>query len=222
MGLESISDPDDLDLDDEEEERFFEPRSGSASISSASVSQRGASESKSEDLDTEEDPVDPVTPGPGTKFEIRDSGHSKKREKQNEEVDFDDGDRLDNEIEDDWVDPSLPTPIQPPPVPAKDSPSLIPVPPVPRVRTTSSSGKKSSRKKKQTPVPVPTVKIPYAPVQEHYPFPQTPSDDVVPTPLERVRKQSTKGTNAKRMNNARARDGGRTQSGGVKGIVTED
>lgn len=227
MGLESISEPDDLDLDDEEGERFFETRSGSASSSASASPHRASERSKSEDFDTEEDPVDPVTPGPGSKFEIRDPERVKGREKEKEVVDFDDdADRLDNEIEDDWVDPSVPTPTQtgarPPPVPPKDPSPPIPIPPPPGIpaRIASSSGKKSTRKKKQIPVPVPTVKIPST--QEHYPFPQTPSEEVSPMPLERARKQSTKGTGAKRMNTARARDGGRTQSGGVKGIVTDD
>jgi len=73
-------------------------------------------------------------------------------------------------------------------------------------------------------VPVPMVRIPSPPSQEHYPFPVTPADDPSATPQERSRTNSISNNKdpTHRMHTARARDGGRTQSGGVKGILTDD
>lgn len=254
MGLESISEPDDLDMDmddeddDAEAEQFFDTRSGSPSTSSASASASGGhhgtgERSKSEEVDTEEDPVDPITPGPNSRFSI---GEQPPREKGDEPAtgEFDlegDGDGFENDdIEDDWVDPSIssPSPSGPrtalPPVTPKDTPSAPPdsadVPLL--VKGSSSNGgvKKKGKKGGQIPVPVPLVKIP-APSskhpQEHYPFPVTPrlAEDISPSPQERSRTSSSSNKGAatgKRMHTARARDGGRTQSGGVKGILTDD
>ncbi|KAG5724562.1 Transcription factor 25 [Termitomyces sp. T112] len=122
MGLESFSepDPDDflLDMDneekqnedededeDEERDEYFDTRLPSASTSTSSAS-------TSEDVDMEEDSVDPVTPSSNARFTIvppppppkmRDDDDGK--EIKHEMFDGDDN------IEDDWVDPSVPTPI---------------------------------------------------------------------------------------------------------------
>ncbi|KAF8154943.1 peptidase family C54-domain-containing protein [Crassisporium funariophilum] len=268
MGLESISEPDDMDLDDEEGEeveiegdgeQFFDTRSGSASTSSASAASNNdrRSRAKSEEVDTEEDPVDPVTPGPNSKFDIidpplrqrgRKGGDDDEEEDDDEdkELDFraEDGDGFeDDDIEDDWVDPSVPSPTptapppppaqKPPPVPMKDHPPSPPsstnVPLLAKGKSssskngTSSSGK-AKKSRKQIPVPVPSVKLPVPhqhlqqqEQQEHYPFPVTPAEDPALSPQDRG-----KGASGKRMHTARARDGGRTQSGGVKGILTDD
>lgn len=263
MGLESMSEPDDIDLDDEgddvdgENEQFFDTQSSSES----NAHRRG----KSSEFDTEEDPVDPVTPGPNSRFEMRDHPILRKHHPRDEDDDDeDDADRSflpddgrafddeDDDIEDDWVDPSVPTPTEAPPAPTLSSPlppaknrsqtslnSLSPpsssnVPQLTKSKssysTTSSAtkhasgkSKSSSKAKKQIPVPVPVVRIPsqQQPAQEHYPFPVTPADDPSASPQQdRSRNSSTKG--GKRMHTARARDGGRTQSGGVKGILTDD
>ncbi|KAF5309402.1 hypothetical protein D9619_012416 [Psilocybe cf. subviscida] len=261
MGLESISEPDDIDLDEEgddvdgENEHFFDTHSSSGS----NAHRRG----KSSEFDTEDDPVGPVTPGPNSKFEMQDPAMLRKgRVHDEDDEDEDDADRSflpddgrafdeDDDIEDDWVDPSVPTPteapvISAPPVPlppaknrsrlsvnSSSPPSSSSVPPLSKSkssRSTSSSTtkpasskpKSSSKGKKEIPVPVPAVRIPsQQPTQEHYPFPVTPADDPSGSPLnDRPRNSSTKG--GKRMHTARARDGGRTQSGGVKGILTDD
>jgi len=264
MGLESISEPDDMDFDEEgaevdgdgDNEPFFDSNSGS--VSSASNSQAGRSErGRSEDVDTEEDPLGPMTPGPNSRFDlVHPSTKKGKARKEDDEDDSDedqgvdfrpeDGDGFDDDIEDDWIDPSLPTPTpsgpspafetpQPPAAPVKEPspspPSSSNVPPLAKGKSSSSkhssssgSGRSKSKKtSKQIPVPVPAVKLPSS--QEHYPFPVASADDGSSTPYQdRSRTSSTKGggTGGKRMHTARARDGGRTQSGGVKGIMTDD
>jgi cysteine protease ATG4 len=261
MGLESISEPDDMDLDDEEGleeevegegEQFFDTRSGSASTSSASAaSNHHGRERRSEEIDTEEDSVDPLTPGPASRFDIINPPSRRKRnenENEGDEEDEEDDRGLDfrpddvegfgdDDIEDDWVDPSVPTPSPrgpPAPAPARvkdpspSPPSSSNVPPLAKSKSSSSTSKhglgsgstsgKSKKAKKQIPVPVPAVRLP-SQQQEHYPFPVTPVDDPSLSPQDRARSPSTRG---KRMHTARARDGGRTQSGGVKGILTDD
>jgi cysteine protease ATG4 len=74
-------------------------------------------------------------------------------------------------------------------------PVAAPPAPVP-----TPSKKKSKGKRKA--VPVPSV---------HYPFPVSVED--VPQP---------RASGGQRMHTARARDGGRTQSGGVRGVLMED
>ncbi|KAF9043299.1 peptidase family C54-domain-containing protein [Panaeolus papilionaceus] len=312
MGLESISEPDpddilledddsgllgkeegdrddedeeDEDLDDGEGEQFFDTRSESASMSSASgPSRHGRSDrSRSEDLDTEEDPVDPLTPGANSKFDIIEprrvqQAKADQTDKDDDGVEFPPEDDFNDDIEDDWIDPSLPTPtpsghlppLTPPtavparnqtpqkrdlpprplpaPPPPKDSDSTPSHPstsssaqaptPAPRMSKSKSSssaksgsGSKSTKKKKQLPVPVPQVRIPSQgqsyyqpqPPQEHYPFPVTPADDGAGTGAGGDRSRNTSNRDlSKRMHTARARDGGRTQSGGVKGILTDD
>ncbi|PPQ74689.1 hypothetical protein CVT24_003767 [Panaeolus cyanescens] len=318
MGLESISepDPDDIlledddsgllgkedgdrddedededDLDDAEGEQFFDTRSESASMSSASgPSRHGRSHrSRSEDLDTEEDPVDPLTPGANSKFDIIEPRKVKAEQKGKDDdgVEFPPEDDFNDDIEDDWIDPSLPTPtpsghLPMPPTPATAVPAAVapsqipkkkdlpprPLPATPHSRpkesdstpshpsssssaaaastsaprmsksksstsTKSGSGSKStSKKKRQLPVPVPQVRVPSSsqsyyqqqPPQEHYPFPVTPAEDSGSGGAggERSRNTSSSRDLSKRMHTARARDGGRTQSGGVKGILTDD
>ncbi|KAF4618067.1 hypothetical protein D9613_012659 [Agrocybe pediades] len=164
MGLESISEPDDLDLDDDEEgvevqgeedeegdegeiEQFFETRSRSASSASNAgqeSSRRGSRQS--EEVDTEEDPVGPMTPGPGSKFDIV-SPPRRGKGKGDEEGDLafraengdgfgEDDEEEESDIEDDWVDPSLPTPTP-----------TGPPPPPPLATTTTASRQKPKTEK---------------------------------------------------------------------------
>ena len=324
IGLESISEPDDIDLDDDEvndddaavgvvddneaeeeeeeegevvefddegaagegevdSEKFFDTLSGSASTSNASADspRHRHKRLKSEDVDTEEDPVDPVTPGPNSRFDIvvPSSRKGEQEEKDLDEYrgfeDDEDDDGSGDDIEDDWIDPSLPSPPStsrpdprplpkplqqpqplPPPVPMKDrgspSASSSSSPPALASKSKSSSSKQSGstlnhsvkvkieKSKKQIPVPVPQVRHlaqQQPPQEQHYPFPVAPVDDPwVSSPQHRVASsQDRVGSDAnngqgnqhssaeiaieKRMHTARARDGGRTQSGGVKGIL---
>ncbi|KAF8896755.1 hypothetical protein CPB84DRAFT_1848116 [Gymnopilus junonius] len=291
MGLESISEPDDLDLDDEvdgegdgvevEVDADAEGEHAEADVAGGDVLLDAA------EGDEDDDPADPLTPGPNARFAFvehsipprsskngEDGGHFFPPEEEDgvrvndEDDDDDEGDeeeRLqrregDDDIEDDWVDPSLPTPTGPP----ASSPRPLPAPPppsqsvqaqtrqLPRVPTTkehikdvsssssasSSSAfppppplktKSSSSGKKQIPVPVPTVHIPSQhqhQEEQYYPFPVTPAEYEPPHTGggDRSRNTSTKGQGqpkVQRMHTARARDGGRTQSGGVKGILTD-
>ena len=252
MGLESISEPDDLDMDleddenevggdddvDEGGEQFFDTRSASASTSSTSGEQGDASDrsgkSKGDDadVDTEDDPVDPITPGPHSRFSIgqqRVLGHA---DKENDNVS-----EGPDDIEDDWVDPLVPS------SPAcvtddlsetSDSQSRAAPKttndPIPSLPTTSNGGlnNKSNSRKSRNKAREITVSVPrpvVIPLQEqHYPFPVA-EDASSPEPRDRSRSSSgiNKGVGpaGKRMHTARARDGGRTQSGGVKGILTD-
>jgi cysteine protease ATG4 len=248
MGLESISEPGDVEVEvgDEEGEQFFDTRSGSTSSASASASASGSFKETgrrgySEDVDTEEDPVDPITPGPNSRFSIGvppegrkgrqdetmgDSGEFVLDDEDESEPLFDSGD-----IEDDWVDPSIPSPpggARPSSVPVNDLPQPPVVHPAAAAAAVSTpikrngstkKGKKGGKKRGEVPVPVPLVKLPSRYPQEHLPFPVTAEDH--PHDSTQDKDNSTKSTE-KRMHTARARDGGRTQSGGVKGVMTEN
>ena len=123
-----------------------------------------------------------------------------------------------------------PPPAAPPP-PAKDRIASVPSSSSSRAsQSTSTSTGKPRKTKKQVPVPVPAVRVPPPAAQEHYPFPVTPAEEHpsegaavwVEAGGERTRSTSGRKTQTHRMHNARARDGGRTQSGGVRGILTTD
>ncbi|KAJ3862058.1 hypothetical protein EV359DRAFT_45939 [Lentinula novae-zelandiae] len=235
MGLESMSDPDEVDtmeLEDEDEPSLdvsIQSRSRSASLSLSSVSQHGSAggarsdRSKSEEIDTEEDPVDPITPGPSaTRFDssvvhvpLPSDGHEK-------ESSFDDAS---DDIEDDWVEPSIPsTPVHSShgaQSSTDDSAGAVIAPAMKKTRSTSSGASKKKKPKKQIPVPVPKVKLPST--RESFPFPVATEDVAAEGPISVSYSSSSSMSGAeKRMNNARARDGGRTQSGGVKGVLTDD
>jgi len=257
MGLESISEPDDFGLDDEEGEvikkdssddgssgddeddeesqQFFDTQSGSSHSGRRSDSkERNSSQedsrraerrrrSRSEDMDTEDDPG-PVTPGPASRFDVVDVPAIPARKTfKGTEDDFDTGFSKEGDIEDDWIDPSLPTPTPGNYAASSSTSSVDPLPPVTpskssrskKISSSTSKGHSSTtkrRSKKQTPVPVPKV--------EAYPFPVTGEEWVGTDDAERPRNTSGKGQ--RKMHTARARDGGRTQSGGVKGIFTDD
>ena len=268
MGLESISEPDDVEatgegeegagegqeVGDEDEdgdgdgEQFFDTRSGSPSTSSAgaSGSHHGTGRSEqgnSEELDTEEDPVDPITPGPNSRFSIRIQGGKMKRGEETggefvleneDEPSFVEGR---GNIEDDWIDPSIPSPstaarsssilpvndLAPPAVVHVGAVSTTTTTPIKRNGSSSKKGKKG-KKRNEVAVPVPMVKVTTAAApassrypQENLPFPITAEEHL----QDPSRDDSTKSVE-KRMHTARARDGGRTQSGGVKGVITEN
>ena len=185
----------------------------------------------------------PITPGPGSKFEFVDAPSTAKPNKgTSEDNDSDDGTGAesirpdkgagigDGDIEDDWIDPSIPspTPIRtlPSKKPSPSPPSSSNVPRLAKGRPASlksrgSSSKSKQKMGKQTPVPVPSVTIP----TEHYPFPVTPADDATSLPHDGERSRQSSATRIPkqhRMHTARARDGGRTQSGGVKGILPNE
>ena len=129
------------------------------------------------------------------------------------------------------------------------TPASTPVaPPVKKSKSKSTKDKEKEKdkekrkKKKQMPVPVPMArtssksksKAPAVVVQEqvHYPFPVTPGaggeeedkedEYELSYSYSASASEGAGGDKVRRMHTARARDGGRTQSGGVKGILAED
>ncbi|KAJ7075202.1 peptidase family C54-domain-containing protein [Mycena belliarum] len=185
------------------------------------------STASSGDVDTEEDAVAPITPLPGSRFDLSSvpplpsAGKSAADAYGDLDPEGDEGDdgfvdaASEAEIEDDWVDP-VPTPSAPPPNKKERD----------RERAGKSKAKGSSKTKKA--VPVPSV---------HYPFPVSVEDGAgagTGTPQERQERMrnvtvspragagAAAGQSGQRMHTARARDGGRTQSGGVRGVLTED
>ena len=207
MGLESISEPDDMDLHpSDEEEDDSEPFFDDAASKGHS---RGT---KSSDFDTEEDPMGPITPGPGsrTTFDVP-KVPGKEREEDGFEPDELDGDEEEEEEEeeddDSWVDPSVPT------SPDVRSPDRFSAPPMTLSKSngsTSSGGSGTSRSKKSN-----TRKAREKEPPTHYPFPSSVED----SPGIMTGEENGNGV---RMHTARARDGGRTQSGGVKGVLTTE
>ncbi|KAJ6522191.1 hypothetical protein DFH09DRAFT_1251014 [Mycena vulgaris] len=225
MGLESVSDPEEeAVLDDGDVSSASHAPPSNASHASHAMSNTShiavstfshthqhsnsgstaSSGARSEEVDTEEDAVAPLTPLPNARFDIS-GGPSFAAADDDDDDDFVDA----GEIEDDWVDP-VAVPVAPP-APSKKE----------RERERGKSAGKSKGKKKAVPVPVPSV---------HYPFPVSVEDaapvPIVATQQERQRNVTvsprTGGGGGQRMHTARARDGGRTQSGGVRGVLTED
>ncbi|KAJ7171540.1 cysteine protease required for autophagy [Mycena filopes] len=270
MGLESISDPEEVADTDFDSAGFCVPgndgdvSSASHAVSSAShvaastfshthqhhgsnstthSASTNSSGARSSEVDTEEDPVAPITPLPGSRFDlsggptpvgagagkaaVRTAGDAY-AELEGDDSFVDAGGEI--EIEDDWVDPvSTPAPV-PAPAPAV-APTPAPAAPPPLKKSSSSKTKAKSKKKA---VPVPSV---------HYPFPVSVEDGagaggaMPSSPPQRERDGERErqrnvtvspragggaGVTGQRMHTARARDGGRTQSGGVRGVLTED
>lgn len=206
MGLESISEPD-IDMPDDEES--LDGRSQSASPDTSLQGGGGRSE-----VDTEEDPIGPITPSAAkTSFDI---GSPAKEDSSVDGLEFDD-----EEDEEEWVDPmSSPieeAPPQPPPPPAKvQAPTMMPS------RSTSSTSVTevgaSSKQRKKSKRSSPALKTPVPSSQQQYPFPASVPDEDLAQP-------DVAGRSSKRMpqmRTAKARDGGRTQSGGVRGVPTDD
>lgn len=227
MGLESISDPDDMEMDPDEEDgievvdsegaegrpvrtrdaedQFFDTRS--TSISPVCSSVKGGT--KGSEADTEEDPIGPITPGPNSTFEVdkHEDGLLKGLSKND---DFEEIDGHEAEDDEEWVDPSIPTPLA-------QSTERLYAPPMAKTKSTGSTGSTTSRKgkkgKKSKKASVPIVNTPSPPA--HFPFPRSLEESFHERTYEA-------GNYEKRMNNARARDGGRTESGGVKAVLTDD
>lgn len=254
VGLESFSEPDiDMPEDDEDElERFSSERSPSASPDTSVSVQDGvaASTGSKSEVDTEEDPIDPITPGAGkSSFDIIEP--PKKEEltinvsgNAEDSLAFDDDEDDDDE---EWVDPSeftpqtpspgwptssLPTPeTQPQPQTQAQQPFLQ-APPMTESRSTSSvisrqssSGSSKPRErrkpKKSTSSSAHTVmrSRSQSQDQQQYPFPASSNagDEEEEVPVAR-----NAGKGVPQMRTAKARDGGRTQSGGVRGVPTDD
>ncbi|KAH7909440.1 cysteine protease required for autophagy [Hygrophoropsis aurantiaca] len=262
MGLESISEPDDMDMsmdpdedeqglsdrdkkihaddadaDADQDEQFFDTRSASIS--------KGEGDEVEEDDTTEDDPIGPITPGPGSStFEInKEKSKDKRRSEEFEEINIGKEeerasrgqDEDDDDDDDDWVDPSTPASYLPAQATIPTQPGSHISPPLAQTKSTASTASArskdkdkekeqvkakakrsgSSRRGKTTATAVPMVKTPSPPAksaEEHFPFPKS---------LEESFHGGSGENFEKRMNNARARDGGRTESGGVKAILTD-
>ncbi|KAJ7027134.1 hypothetical protein C8F04DRAFT_1238275 [Mycena alexandri] len=200
---------------------------GSNSTTHSASTNSTSSGARSSEVDTEEDPVAPITPLPGSRFDLSGgptpaaaAGKGKGKTAGDVYAELEGDDSFvdaagEIEIEDDWVDPvGPPSPVAPPPAP----------PPLKKSASSKSKGKSRSKKA----VPVPSV---------HYPFPVSVEDGagtaMPASPPHREREQERQrnvtvspraggGAIGQRMHTARARDGGRTQSGGVRGVLTED
>ena len=212
MGLESISEPDiDMEFDgdggereNQESEQFFDTRSSDSPVTKGQGSE----------VDTEEDPMGPITPGPNSMLEVDKPGKGKERIDDFEEINAIEDDE-DNDDEE-WVDPSLPTPLAPS-VHQPYAPSLEKSTSTSSASSAGSKGKSkkvAGRKSKKSAVPV--VKVPVKP-EVHFPFPRSLEES-----MHDEGRRSEAEPHERRMNNARARDGGRTESGGVKAVLTED
>lgn len=223
MGLESISEPDDMDMDEPQEdgidEPFFDtPHDARSPSTSPDTSVKGGT--KSSDFDTEEDPMGPITPGPTSRTTF-DTGKGDSAGIHGRVDEFDDEDEEeDDDDDDDWVDPSIPSPSEKPPAQLQ-APVMTPS----KSNGSTSSGgsethgkNKSKKSKKSLAVPITRTPEPSA----HFPFPSSVEDTPQPQQRDSSPDNWENGAKQHRMHTARARDGGRTQSGGVKGVLTTD
>lgn len=210
MGMESISEPD-FDLPDEDDE-FADAddhmREGSASPDTSLPST--SSKSPEED-DTEDDPVDPITPGPGrTGFSnVRSPGHLEKQpststtgSSQADSLSFDDED------DEEWESSEFTPHVGHRTSPGQDAPELLESQATITRETSESSYSDVGRAHHKKAKKKHTKRKP-----EQYPFPATHHDEPAAATSERRIPQ---------MRTQKARDGGRTQSGGVRGIPADD
>jgi cysteine protease ATG4 len=224
--------------EDEEEEDsdgdFFD--AGEDAVIDDRVSSRAASKSGQSEGDTEDDPVGPMTPGPATTPTIITSNTPvKKASGKSHAVSFartasasteGEGDLDDEE----WVDPT-PIPATPldatPPSKAlfQKNAGSVPAPPVmAKTKSSSSNSGKSRKHRKEARAPAflaPSVSVPF-PSSSPPPSNQK-QDGVVAGATGAAAGADDDGSDPSRripqMSTARARDGGRTQSGGVKGVI---
>ena len=218
--LESMSEPDEEDdmpedkdssregvADEEAHEKEDEEDSdgdfdaGEGATIDDRVSSRAASKSGQSEGDTEDDPVGPMTPGPTISTTTTATSPRKVHAVSfSRTTSADDGDLDDEE----WVDPT-PIPATPldatPPIfpstpgAAGGANAAVPLPMMMAKAKSSSSTKNRKRKEARAPVP----------------FPSSQAEGTDDRP-RRVPQMST----------ARGRDGGRTQSGGVKGVIAPE
>jgi cysteine protease ATG4 len=223
---------------------FFD--AGEGATIDGRVLSRAASKSGQSEADTEDDLLGPMTPGPTTTPTISSTPVKPKApgKSRPHAVSFmrtvsasteGEGDLDDEE----WVDPtSVPaTPLDATP-PSKalfqKSPDTgaasVPRPPgMAKTKSSSSNGRKSRKHRKEggrAPAISPSVSVP---------FPTSPPPSTQPSSQNRGGAAAGKGAAAVRgpggedgedlsrhippMSTARARDGGRTQSGGVRGVI---
>lgn len=229
MGLESVSEPD-IDMPDDDEFSLGNSPAGS-------VHGSGVGGSVKSEVDTEDDPIAPLTPSAGkASFDI-DSGAPERMKREPSSRSSQDSLSFDDEDDEEWEDPAeFPTPMmpsEPEPVHIRATHNHTEAPmSIAKSHSTSSttsnattaSTEKTRRKtKKGTSASAKTPRA--APhqqeVQVQYPFPAAyPGEEAeaLPSPPD----PQGQGKRVPQMRTAKARDGGRTQSGGVKGILVDD
>ncbi|KAI0668752.1 peptidase family C54-domain-containing protein [Trametes maxima] len=225
MGLESVSEPD-IDMPDDDE--FSLGNSPAGSVHGSAVGGSVKSE-----VDTEDDPIAPLTPSAGKgSFDIDTAGPvGMKREPSTQSSQ--DSLSFDDEDDEEWEDPAeFPTPqmpsgsehvsiragsSSPPAIVQSHSTSST------ASRGTTGSTEKVRRKSKKSGSGGAAAKTPRgAPhsqeAQVQYPFPAAYPGEETEAPPQ----PQGQGKRVPQMRTAKARDGGRTQSGGVKGVLMDD
>lgn len=198
MGLESVSEPD-LDRDpdevgDDEDGAFF-----------------SNSPSPAPPLTEDSSSLDIVTPHPLAARQP-DPVHDL------EDYEAPDGGLGDDNEDDEWVDPSPPPPL------THMTPNGLSVDLTPlkeNINTNSNKGKANARKPNPSPSPTPP---------QHFPFPSSDDNEEVKIvgngsrgPVAGVRDRDRGEMRpSPHIRSIRARNGGRTQSGGVKGVWKDD
>ena len=222
MGLESISEPD-IDLpedDDDDDDEFSDAQDhedNERSRSNSPVTSLPSSSSKAEEGDTEDDPVDPVTPGAGKSSFVNilppmlqksvSTSTTESASSGIDSVSFDDEDEVE------WVghDMDVMTPQQEYYASAAAFDASLTESQATISPRSSQSGLGGTEHTKQKRKPGKKKHSKTAPPQQ-YPFPATADDDDASGPPRRI----------PQMRTAKARDGGRTQSGGVRGVPADD
>ncbi|KAA1476293.1 hypothetical protein DENSPDRAFT_784808 [Dentipellis sp. KUC8613] len=198
MGLESMSEPDmDIDMPEDDEDdvggEFFDASEGRERSPSASPSPDSSARDGAKSVDVDtEDSEDPV--GPITPGP-RSTFESVRGKGDGDGSAADDGfARVELDVGDEEDD---------------DGEWVEPALPTPVSDPQASGGAKARKSRKGRGGPdVPIVKTPQP--QQHFPFPSSQGESE-----ERAKR-------VPQMSTARARDGGRTQSGGVKGVMTNE
>ncbi|KAK7688333.1 hypothetical protein QCA50_008705 [Cerrena zonata] len=237
MDLRSMSDHDiDIDLPEEDDE---DEMSSSGASRAASVSSPDTSISAQGGGDTEDDPLGPITPG-AAKLSF-DLSNDRLSEKMNRSISGrDEGNSLsfDDEEDEEWLDtsetPQTPLPTWTAPSVAQHQQRHHAVPLSASRSSSSSISRESSasaesapprerRRTKKSTSSGHTItrtssshhsQLPSQSQQPQYPFPAT-------HPEEDLARQATP-NRVPKMRTAVARDGGRTQSGGVRGLIPDD
>ena len=236
MGLESISEPDiDMPDDDDEFSLGNSPRDSPA----GSIQGSAVGGSVKSEVDTEEDPIAPLTPSAGkTSFDI-DAPERMKRAASSQSAQ--DSLSFDDEDDEEWADPPefsdphLPLAESAPVARGSSSPESPPV--IAAARSASSAvskgsagtGKTTRRKTKKGSSSsgggggsVRAARSSQAESQVQYPFPAGDPEDEEPEPERPPAQVQVQGKRVPQMRTAKARDGGRTQSGGIRGVLMDD
>ncbi|KAI0770923.1 peptidase family C54-domain-containing protein [Trametes elegans] len=232
MGLESISEPD-IDMPDDDEFSLGNSPAGS-------VHGSGVGGSVKSEGDTEDDPIAPLTPSAGkASFDIE-TGRPERIKREASNHSTQDSLSFDDEDDEEWEDPQefptphLPSDLEPVHIPHARSQTDPEAPSAiaqarstdsVASRATSGSTEKARRKHRKAasgPAKTPRAGPPAAEAQVQYPFPAAYPGEEGEAPPSSPPQAHAQGKRVPQMRTAKARDGGRTQSGGVKGVLVDD